>query len=285
MGQNFIQTGGGSGGGSGTVNSGTAGQMTYYAGTGTTVSGTANATISSGALTLGVATSVQGQIILSGATSGAVTVTGAAAAGTWTLTLPTTGGTNGYFLQTNGSGTTTWATAGGTTVTTPFTTYSNANPGVVFSNANAAANQIAVFPFVLPYALTITNISFWLQTGGSTADIGIYNTSGTLLGHIGASAYTSGVKTQAISGGAITIGPGLFLIAVTQNNTTTQWYGPNSGGSPAALYIYDTATTSSAGVLPSTITLTNTTPTNSSLPSAFHWSASGTQNGVNFIFT
>jgi hypothetical protein len=27
----------------------------------------------------------------------------------WTLTLPTTGGTNNYFLQTNGSGTTTWA--------------------------------------------------------------------------------------------------------------------------------------------------------------------------------
>jgi hypothetical protein len=46
----------------GNVNSGTSGQMTYYASTGSTVSGNANATISSGALTLGVANSVTGSI-------------------------------------------------------------------------------------------------------------------------------------------------------------------------------------------------------------------------------
>src|SRR5262249_39091931 len=40
------------------------------------------------------------------------TVTPAAAAGTWTLTLPTTGGTNNYALTTNGSGTTTWTAVG-----------------------------------------------------------------------------------------------------------------------------------------------------------------------------
>ena len=52
-----------------------------------------------------------GSITLNGVTSGAVTVTVAAAAGTWNLTLPTTDGNANQFLQTNGSGVTTWATA------------------------------------------------------------------------------------------------------------------------------------------------------------------------------
>lgn len=60
--------------GSGTVNSGTATQLAYYAGTGTTVSGNANATISSGALTLGVAGTAQGSIGLSGSVSGTITI-------------------------------------------------------------------------------------------------------------------------------------------------------------------------------------------------------------------
>lgn len=72
--------------GSGTVNSGTAGQLTYYAGSGTAVSGNANATISSGALTLGVATSVQGSLVLAGSTSGTTTLA-APVAGTGTMTL------------------------------------------------------------------------------------------------------------------------------------------------------------------------------------------------------
>lgn len=60
-------------------------------------------------LVLGVAGTLLGSLGLSGDTSGTVTISPAAAAGTWTLTLPTTGGSNGYFLQTNGSGVTTWA--------------------------------------------------------------------------------------------------------------------------------------------------------------------------------
>lgn len=47
-----------------------------------------------------------------GTSSGTVTVQPAAAAGTWSLTLPTTAGTNGQVLSTNGSGVTSWATAG-----------------------------------------------------------------------------------------------------------------------------------------------------------------------------
>ena len=86
---NFVDAGGActTGGGGGTVSSGTAGQMTYYASTGTTVAGNANATISTGALTLGQAASVIGQLNLANVTSGVTTLTpGASAAGT--LTLP-----------------------------------------------------------------------------------------------------------------------------------------------------------------------------------------------------
>jgi hypothetical protein len=74
----------------------------------------ANGNISTpGSVTTGNAGGVSGAIDLSGSTSGTVTVSVAAAAGTWTLTLPTTDGGAGEFLQTDGSGVTTWAAVGG----------------------------------------------------------------------------------------------------------------------------------------------------------------------------
>lgn len=73
--------------GSGTVNAGTAGQITYYASSAAAVSGNTNANISNGALTLGVAASTIGQLLLANTTSGATTLTpGATSSGT--LTLP-----------------------------------------------------------------------------------------------------------------------------------------------------------------------------------------------------
>lgn len=61
-----------------------------------------------GTFALGVAGSSLGAMSFSGNTSGTVTVQSAAAAGTWTFTLPTSGGTNTYALLTNGSGVTSW---------------------------------------------------------------------------------------------------------------------------------------------------------------------------------
>lgn len=66
--------------------------------------------------TLGVAGATIGTLGLSGNTSGVVTISPAAAAGTWTLTLPTSGGTNGYVLHTDGAGVTSWAPASGASV-------------------------------------------------------------------------------------------------------------------------------------------------------------------------
>jgi hypothetical protein len=50
---------------------------------------------------------------LAGSTSGVVTLTGAAVAGTWTMTLPTSGGTSGYVLGTDGTGVTSWVAQSG----------------------------------------------------------------------------------------------------------------------------------------------------------------------------
>lgn len=113
-----------SGSGSGTINSGTAGQMTYYAGTGTTVSGNANATISSGALTLGVTGATIGNLILAGNTSGAVTIAPQAAAGTFNFNLPITAGAANAPLLSGGGGATAmvWGTRSGSTTTFATTT-------------------------------------------------------------------------------------------------------------------------------------------------------------------
>jgi hypothetical protein len=61
----------------------------------------------------GSALDVKGTLRLSGSTSGYVGLSPAAAAGSTTYTLPSADGTSGQFLSTNGSGTLSWAAAGG----------------------------------------------------------------------------------------------------------------------------------------------------------------------------
>lgn len=56
---------------------------------------------------------VKGTLRLSGSTSGYVGLSPAAAAGSTTYTLPSADGTTGQFLSTNGTGTLSWASAGG----------------------------------------------------------------------------------------------------------------------------------------------------------------------------
>ena len=98
------------GGGTGAPTSTAAGA----AGTLLTGQGSANPSFSA-TPTLGVNTSTTGSLALAnGAASGAATTISPSASTTtaWTFTLPSSGGTSGYFLQTNGSGVTTWADPG-----------------------------------------------------------------------------------------------------------------------------------------------------------------------------
>ena len=73
---------------------------------------TITTTLLRGAVTVGVAGTQQGSLALSGVTSGLVTVAVAAAAGTWTMTLPTAaGGAGEQLTDAAGNGITSWAAA------------------------------------------------------------------------------------------------------------------------------------------------------------------------------
>jgi hypothetical protein len=172
---------------------------------------------STGLLTLGASGSTKtGMLGLAGATSGLVTVTTAAVAGTWTMTLPATGGTNGYFLQTNGSGTCTWALPSGG-APGGGDTYVQYNNGGAFGGASqllwdetnkrlTVGNATAVIPTTLHvdrahgYATLgselVTNGSF---TGGTTGwTLGTnwaYGTDAAVLTNSG----SSGTLSQSIT--------------------------------------------------------------------------------------
>lgn len=125
----------------GLVNSGTANQLAYYAGTGTALSGNANATISSGALTLGQAGSVLGSVVFSGNTSGTVTVKPPAAAGTTTFQLPGSNGTSGYVLQTDGAGVTSWVNPSSGGTVTSVTCGTGLTGGAITTSGTCAVDK------------------------------------------------------------------------------------------------------------------------------------------------
>ncbi len=64
-------------------------------------------------LDIGLAKTTLGTMRLEGNTSGYVQIQPTAAAGSWTLTLPSSAGTANYVLQTDGSGNTSWVNLGG----------------------------------------------------------------------------------------------------------------------------------------------------------------------------
>lgn len=91
-----------------------------------------------GSLTLGTQSSSRGSLILANTALSAFPVTVQSSnttAAAYTITLPTSAGTNGYFLQTDGSGVTAWASAGASGGTT-------ASGSVTLTSASAAAQSI-----------------------------------------------------------------------------------------------------------------------------------------------
>ncbi len=120
---NALVIGGGSGTGPSTTTTGTgiltflgtptsanlAAAVTDETGTGSLVF--SNSPTFNDDITLGVASTATGIVNFKGTTSGTVSLSVYDAAGTWTMKLPTSGGTNGYVLTTDGSGNTSWAAA------------------------------------------------------------------------------------------------------------------------------------------------------------------------------
>lgn len=113
------------------VGSGVAGNLPYYAVSGSTVVGNVNLNISNSALTIGVASSSTGSLNLTGASGGVITIQpGNATAGTWNLNLPNTAGLAGQVLTSGGggAGTATWSNP-----SPVCCTYKNANFNAVAS--------------------------------------------------------------------------------------------------------------------------------------------------------
>lgn len=118
-----------------------AGAIVVGGGAGTTPATVAQATLSSGALTLGTNTSALGSVKMFGSTSGDVTVKPAAVAGTATIfQLPASNGTNTQVLQTDGNGITSWADAAGGGTVTSVTCNGGLTGGAITSSGTCAVD-------------------------------------------------------------------------------------------------------------------------------------------------
>lgn len=138
----------------------------------------------------------------------------------------------------------------------PITSFSI---GGVGQQVNVTSNKVQLWGFYLPAPITFSDITVNISNadGGNLYDIGIYDSSGNLLAHIGAQGLPNiGDQTFAVVGAPITIPQGKHIFAWTGNsggaqfNTATGYYNWISNGS---------AVSSSGGVLPATITIPSIT--------------------------
>jgi hypothetical protein len=161
----------------------------------------------------------------------------------------------------------------------PATSQPFVDCAVYYTGAGATAslgttNHVAVFPFNVQVARVVTNITIEVTTSGVAQlyDIGILDTAGNLLAHVGAQTLTNTATATVLALTApISLSPGTYLLAITGNGTTAKF---QCVGGASEVFIYDTATTTTGGVLTS-VTLTNTTPTLTNLPAAAQWGSAG----------
>ncbi len=199
--------------GTGTVSAGTAGQLPYYAGTGSTVIGNANLNVSSGTLTLGQAASVIGKLALAGSSSGTITIAPQTAAGTYNFNLPIDAGTTGYALVSGGGGSSpmTWASFGGSvsTGTTGQTAYYTGNgttvggtSALVLTTTTAVMSPSGAVTIAPSSASTMNNVAI----GGSTPLAGTF-TALTATGAVALSPSSANVVLSPTGTGVVTINP------------------------------------------------------------------------------
>ena len=177
-------------GGNGTVNSGTGGQLAWYSSTSNTVSGNANLTVSSAALTIGVQGTTQGSLVLANTGSAVATTVQSSnsASAAWTLVLPTTAGTGGQVLQTNGSGVTSWVNPASTgTLTIGSTAISGGTTGYYLTVGAGGVLQQVTAPSA---TITIGSV-----VGSSSNGYGLYIGTGGSAGTLQQFAYGTGVFT------------------------------------------------------------------------------------------
>jgi hypothetical protein len=118
----------------------------------------------------------------------------------------------------------------------PWFTTNTTGTAISFSST---ANKVELWGVVLTFPLTTTQVTYDVSTADNTSntyDIGVLNSSGNVVAHIGSTAGTTfapstGWKTLSWSAGA-TLQPGKYYLAITSSCTSTcaQVYGGTSGG-------------------------------------------------------
>jgi hypothetical protein len=156
-----------------------------------------------------------GSVQLGGATSGAVTVTAQAAAGTWTLTLPNTPGTNGYALTTDGSGNAAWAAI-------PTTLPPNGTAGGDLGGTypNPSVSQIG--GAVLPAAGSITKTNSSGQLVAATAGTDYVLPAGSITGNASTATALASTPTTCAAGN--------YPLGITANGNVTGCTAATGGG-------------------------------------------------------
>ncbi len=192
----------------------------------------------------GSALDVKGTIRLSGSTSGYVGFSPAAAAGSTTYTLPIADGSNGQQLTTNGSGTLSWAAAGGggsgwsltgnsgTTAVTNFIGTTD-NIDLTFKRNSTTSGNIG-----------LATTSFGVSSSASTTNGAAFGTSATATG---ANSIALGYNAQSMMANGVAIGSGSQIqpAAGSTDNIAIGYSANVTGGSA---YSYSTAIGSSAQV-------------------------------------
>ena len=171
-------------------------------------------------------------IKLSGSTSGYTQISAPATAGNNTLTLPTGNGSNGQFMQTDGSGNLTFATALTTAPVTSVNTFTGAVQSVIVSGTAVASTSGTSITFtgIPSWAKRITvmfagvstngtsNYLVQLVTGGGTISSG-YN-SGCNGGTVGVTTTTATngfLATQSLNSASDLQGGVMTISNVTSN--------------------------------------------------------------------
>jgi hypothetical protein len=166
---------------------------------------------------------------LFGSSSGTVTVQPAAAAGTWTMTLPTTAGTNGYVLGTDGTGVTNWVatagsiptptTAGNVIFTTDGSTWSSTQKIVLGTSVASTSGTSITFTGLPSWVKRITIMLNGVSTSGTSLTQFQLGTSGGFV----TSGYSSNfgfISSASAAAGTAAITTGLTCFGFVVNTDT-----------------------------------------------------------------
>lgn len=169
--------------------------------------------------------------LIAGSASGVITIQGAAAAGTWTFQLPVDDGTPGQFLQTDGSGVTSWQTVA-TTAPSGVTTNIQFNDAGAFGGDaeftwDKTGNQLGVGIAVATAPIHVLNgsagVLVKLASASATGSpaIQFFKSTSTDLGLVGLAGNNDAYVPGSVSGDLILRGNNRILFANNGPTVTT----------------------------------------------------------------